>query len=344
MSLPLLECRNIISKKYKWVRKFMSQTKRFLVYVASNYIGLEIERYEVMRQLARMGILCCGFPCREDISPYDWSLARDQIEDADLFLMILGDEYGPMVPSGISYLHREFVYAQSISKPVFSFVKNTAKSANPNENQRRLIGFHSVISNGTYRLWHLREELVSHVRTRVQSALSNKSGGWQKIGINTQAAVPTDASLISTISETTTFLDNKQWSLQARQLVRLLFSGKVYAAGNNKLEEISLSRRWDTLFSAVAEVMKVPSSEDRLRQCIEMLVKAEVKRLLLQHNPSAHAVDDIRLNKKQLQKLLEQWESFGLVTRSSRGGRSTWHLSQEGVRRMSILRTTQQAE
>lgn len=336
----------------------MSQTKRFLVYVASNHIGLEVERYEVMRQLVRMGILCCGFPCREDSSPYDWNLAKSQIEDADLFIMILGDEYGPVAPSGISYLHREFVYAQSISRPVLSFVKITEKSTNPNEEQRRLAGFHSVISKESFRLWHLREELISHVKTGVVSALSNKSGGWQKLGqthtspvadfsdVKNATQMRANSSVSNSFSAASlpvdSVLDNKQWSLQARQLIRLQFSAKVYAAGNNKLEEVSLSRRWDALFLVAAETMKIPSSEDRLRQAIEALMKAEVTKLLLQHNPAAHAVDDIRLNKKQLQKLLEQWEEFALVSKKTLAGRTTWHLTQEGVSRLSTAKSSVQ--
>jgi hypothetical protein len=43
---------------------------RFLVYVASNQKGLDSERYEVMRQLVRMGMFCCGFPCRDDTLHY----------------------------------------------------------------------------------------------------------------------------------------------------------------------------------------------------------------------------------------------------------------------------------
>lgn len=315
----------------------MLQTKRFLVYVASNHKGLEIERYEVMRQLVRMGILCCGFPCRDDASPYDWDLTRSQIEDADLFIMILGDEYGLMDPSGISYLHREFVYTQSISKPVLSFIKNTPTSLQQTENQRRLSGFQSIATKGSYRLWHLREELIAHVKAAVASALSNKAGGWQKLG--TSGVVPVKKAMAVVDNQN---FDNRQWSLQSRQLIRLQFSAKVYKGGNNTLEEISLSQRWDTLFLSVAEAMSGPSSEDRLRQSLEILVGSEVRRLLLQHNPSAHAVDDIRLNKQQLQKLLEQWEELDLINKKLLAGRTTWQLTKEGLRRLSITRASKQ--
>lgn len=315
----------------------MTQTKRFLVYVASNHTGLESERYEVTRQLARMGILCCGFPCREDTSPYDWNLARSQIEDADLFVMILGDEYGPMAPTGISYLHREMVHAQSLAKPVLSFVKNSLPSQQQTEDQRRLAGFHGVVSKGTYRLWHLREELIAHVKTAVVNGLSNKSGGWLKLD-------SVDEVSTNPLPEASaTKVDSKQWMLKTRQLMRLQFSAKVYEAGNNTLEEISVSQRWDALFVCAGAILKSPSSEDRLRQGLEILVEGEVKRRLLQQHPSAHAVDDIRINRGQFQHLLEQWVEHDLVVKQQRGGRSAWQLTPEGIRRMISMGQARQA-
>jgi hypothetical protein len=316
----------------------MAQTKRFLVYVASNHKGLESERYEVTRQLARMGILCCGFPCREDSSPYDWNLARTQIEDADLFIMIVGDEYGPMAPTGISYLHRELVHAQSLSKPVLSFVKNSLPSQQQTEDQRRLAGFHGVISKSNFRLWHLREELVSHVKTAVVNALANKSGGWLKLdSVESSLAVSAVVDV-----QATTKVDNKPWMLKTRQLMRMKFSAKVYEAGNNTLEEVSVSLRWDAIFVAVGEMLKAASSEDRLRAVLERLVETEVKRRLLLQHPSSHAVDDIRINREQFQDLLTQWSEHDLIENNQRGGRNAWRLTAEGERRIAVMNLARQ--
>ncbi|MFT6271107.1 MAG: hypothetical protein ACJAVV_003947 [Alphaproteobacteria bacterium] len=302
----------------------MTQNMRSLVYVASNHKGLESERYEVTRQLARMGMLCCGFPCRDDTSPYDWELARSQIEDADLFIMILGDEYGSMTPTGISYLHREWVYAQSLSKPLLSFVKNFIPTQKHTEEQRRLAGFHGVISKGTFRFWHLREELLSHVKTAVSQALTDKVGSWLK-----ESAVKT---LPATGEKTPTMsqVANKPLMLKTRQLLRIKFSAKVYERGNNTLEEISFALRWDTVFRAVSNVLKVPCSEGRLRGVFDKLVETEVKQRLLLLHPSAHAVDDIRINREQFNSLIRQWSEQGLIENNRRGARNAWLLTAEG--------------
>lgn len=306
----------------------MAQTQRFLVYIASNFSGLESERYEVARQLARMGILVCGFPCREDTSPYDWNLARAQIEDADLFLMILGDDYGPMAPTGISYLHREFVHAQSLSKPTLSFVKNSLAQEPKTEDERRLAGFHGVVSKGSYRLWHLREELIAHVKAAVAAALNNRSGGWMKV--EKPVTTPVQPAVAPAPK-----LSSKQLLNKTRQLVQLRMSAKVYEAGNNTLEELQLPQRSDALFTTVAAVMKQPCSEDRLRSALEKAMEGDVKKRLSSLHPSSHAVDDIKVDKAQFSGLLTEWKALGFLTSEQRGARVAWQLTTDGIKRLA---------
>jgi hypothetical protein len=241
--------------------------------------------------------------------------------------MILGDDYGPMAPTGISYLHREFVHAQSLSKPVLSFIRNTLPSPVQTDLQRRLAGFHNVISKSNFRLWHLREELVSHVKTAVVNALSNKSGGWQKLdGVEVQVENKT--------SDTSVKVDNKEWMQQSRQLIRLQFSAKVYEAGNNTLEEISVSLRWDAIFASAARLMSSPASEEKIRAALEELAQEEVKGRLLKKHPLAHAIDDIRINRAQFTELVTQWLHHGLVVKKSVSGRDAWKLTAQGITRL----------
>ena len=313
----------------------MAQTRRFLVYIASNHNGLDSERYEVSRQLARMGILTCGFPCREDTSPYDWNLVRSQIEDADLFLMILGDEYGPMAPTGISYLHREYVHAQSLSKPVISYVKNALNNQPKTEDERRLAGFHGVLSKDNYRLWHLCEGLIAHVKTSVASTLSNNSGGWMKIeasAVSMGGANTPEAPVAKAASN----LTSQQMLAKSRQLIQVRMSAKVYEAGNNTLDDLMIPQRSDMLFYTVAAVMKQASSEDRLRSALEKSLEAEVKKRLLVQHPSAHAVDDIRVDRNQFSQLLKVWQELGFISFEERGRRQAWQLTDAGVKRLAV--------
>jgi hypothetical protein len=134
--------------------------------------------------------------------------------------------------------------------------------------------------------------------------------------------------------ETLVKVDNKQWMQQSRQLIRLQLSAKVYEAGNNTLEEISVSLRWDAIFACAARLMSSAASEEKLRAALEELAQDEVKNRLLQQHPLAHAVDDIRINRPQFTELVTQWLDHGLVVKKSVSGRPAWKLSAQGITRL----------
>lgn len=300
----------------------MPVDKRYLVYLASNSQGLDLERYEVQRQLARHGMVNVGFACREDAGPYDWNLVRSQIESADLFILLLGDDYGPMAPTGISYLHREFVHAKSLNKPTLAFIKNTLPEKNLTEDQRRLAGFHRIVAQQSpYKLWHLREELMSHVRASLSSSMLVLGPGWVPAGAGKVADMPIAAE---PAKETAEPLSARQRLARSRQVVNLQIAAKVYQGGNLSQEEVLLPVRLDQLLQGVMPLLKSGASEDRLRAQLEGVVAGTVKSQLLKRNTQAHAVDDIRISRGQFQQILRQWQSLGFVTVSGEGVRALW--------------------
>src|SRR5690606_5213177 len=122
--------------------------------------------------MASLGMVNVGLVCREDASPYNWDLVRELIDSCDLFILLLGEQYGPRLPTGISYLHREFIHAKSTNKPTLAFIKNCIPSKNPTEEHGRLSSFHKVVmQQAPFKLWHLREELLSQVRITLSSSL-----------------------------------------------------------------------------------------------------------------------------------------------------------------------------
>ena len=253
----------------------MPEQKHYLAYLASTAEGLELERYEVERMLARHNMMNVGFAYREDASPYDWNLVRQQIEKADVFILLLGDYYGPMAPTGISFLHREFVHAQSLGKPVISFIKNTLPEKNLSEEQRRLSGFHRVITQQSpYKLWHLRDELLSHIK----NTLSNQKldGGWLPAGSAAKAPVVNKAQSSGATSAAASGLSAKQRLARAKQVVSLQIAAKVYEAGNLTREEVFLPVRLDQMLHGVLHMLRSGASEDRLRAQLESVITKKV--------------------------------------------------------------------
>ncbi|MFK4752499.1 MULTISPECIES: DUF4062 domain-containing protein [Oceanospirillaceae] len=310
----------------------MPDGKRQLVYLASNQRGLELERYEIERLLARLNMTNVSFSCREDGDGYDWDLARQQIELADLFILLVGDEYGPMAPTGISYLHREFVHARTIGKPVLAFLKNLPVGGSLTPEQGRLKGFYQLVTQQvSYKLWHLRDELLSYARTAINNIEPRLDFGWvrwtekmekqEPVTGSQDAAMTGDAAVVDLGGGSLTVRERLEMS---RKPVNLMVSAKVYQGGNLSREEMILPARLDQLYRALHSSFAGNISEDRLRGCLETFIADTVRKQLLGRRPNAHAVDDIRVSKSQFRSIMETWERLGLAAHTEKAGRHYW--------------------
>lgn len=325
----------------------MPEGKRQLVYLASNAEGLELERYEMERQLARMNMTNVAFPCRDDADGYDWMLARKQIELADFFILLLGDTYGPMAPTGISFLHREFVHARTLNRPILAFIKNTGEPGTSPE-QSRLKGFQQLVMQQVQtKRWHFRDELLAHLRGQVASLEGRLNGTWVRVDHTSPAegTIPAAAARVAAmqtpltaaavahvqsiaVSEATApatpQLSSRERLEKSRQTVHLQISAKVYQGGNLSREELLLPARIDQLYRALSGPMANSISEDRLRSQLEAAIADTVKNQLLKRRPQAHAVDDIRISKSQFRSILDVWQELGMASTSSDGTRHYW--------------------
>lgn len=299
----------------------MSIEKHHLVYLASTAEGLELERYELERTLARQNMINSGFAYRTEGTQYDWDLVRKQIERSELFILLLSDDYGPMTPTGISYLHREFVHAASLGKPVIAFMKNSLPSGNLTEEQQRLSGFHRMITEQawSYKWWHLLEELLSHVKTTLSSQALLEQVQVHRLPGEVSESVENQSERKPT---------PQQRMIRMRQVISLQVAAKVYEAGNLSREEVLLPVRLDQLLSGVLPLLRVGASEDRLRSQLEAAISNKVSEQLLRRHAKAHAVDDVRISRGQFQKILTSWESLGLIISRENKGRTLWSATE----------------
>lgn len=305
----------------------MANDKCFLVYLASNASGLDLERYEVQRFMARFGMVNVGFACREDAGPYDWNVVRTQIERADLFILLLGDEYGPMAPTGISYLHREFVHAKTLNKPVLSFIKNSLPAKNLSEDQRRLEGFQRIVmQQSQHKIWHLRDELLSHIRISLPAIVPSLGAGWVHQETAKAALSKQVQSVAQPAANGVEPLTARERQQRARELVNLQVTAKVYRGGNLSLEEVQLPARLDQLLVMLDALLKQGASVDRLRAQVEQMIAPTIKSQLLQRHAMAHAVDDIRISRNQFQQLLSNWQELGFISSRGEGSRALWQI------------------
>lgn len=304
----------------------MPATQRHMVYLASNMDGLELERYEVERVLARQGMTNVGFACPREGLAYDWDFARQQIELADVFVLLVGDDYGQVSQTGISALHREYVHARTLDIPVYAFLKNPPSGNNLDADQTRLRGFYQLVTQQVgYKLWHLRDELTALVKATVNPDFGP---GWVRAEPAAKAApasVPTTPKKAATSSQ----LSPRERLELNRKTINLLVQAKVYQGGNLSREELALPAKLDQLYRALQSSFASDTSEDRIRGSLEAIISDTVRRKLLERNPDAHAVDDIRIPKEQFRSVLETWQQLGQVHQSSHSGRDYWRSSND---------------
>ncbi len=288
-----------------------------LVYLASTAGNLSLERGEIKRCLASQGVQDVGLVFDPEGTPYDWNLVRRQIELADGFILLLGDSYGPMAPTGISYLHREYVHALSLNKPIMAFARTL--EGPETEEQRRLSGFHDIIRQQTpMKRWHLRDELLSHVRTALPGFSTQLGSGWRPV-----ISEPVGAATIPHEQEVAVKAPPRQ-RLVARQTISLHVVADVYQAGNCSREELMLPARLDQLLASLKRLLQAGASEDRLRSHLDSLIAGTVSERLLQRHSEAHAVDDVRLSRGQFQQILKLWQQQGFIKQVEQGGRPVW--------------------
>jgi hypothetical protein len=110
----------------------------------------------------------------------------------------------------------------------------------------------------------------------------------------------------------------------SRQILELEIEAKVYKGGNLSRENTRLLMRLDELQKILMPVLSSNISEDRLKTHAESSINGLITTQLLELHTGAHAVDDVRINKKQFQSILSIWHELGAITPMTANGRTYW--------------------
>lgn len=299
----------------------MSESNRpLLIYVSSLPCDVEA-RFGVDKQVAQLGALTTGLVWSAKHSEYDWNLVRRQIQQADTFILLLGHEYGPVTPTGISFQHRELVYAQSLNKPVYGFIHDRVGDYSTPELKLAELR-QQVTGQIPHKIWHLGDELTVHAKTAVNQWLRQFSrtaplpATGLSVGFNTSvksAAVPVSGM--------------RSQTYPTREDIELVAQANVYRGGNLARHVVRLPMKTDRLWRSLMPLLRLGTSEDRLRSHVEQVITSEVSSVLLAEHPGSHAIDGVRIERNQFRQLLKGWAESHHVTSSKEGARTRWALA-----------------
>lgn len=293
----------------------MSESKcPLLIYVSSLLCDAEA-RFEVDREVAKLGALSAGLVWGDRHSDYDWDLVRRQIQQCDSFILLLGQEYGPTTPTGISFQHRELVYAQSLNKPVRAFIHDQVGDFSTPELKLAELR-QQVASQTPHKIWHLRDELTVHAKTTVANWLKQNT-----------PSVPKSTPQLTSINVPVQASPRRQAPVPVREDIELVAQANVYRGGNLARHVVRLPMKTDRLWRSLMPLLRLGTSEDRLRSHVEQVITAEVSAVLLAEHPGSHAVDGVRIERNQFRQLLKGWAEPGHVISTKEGARTRWALS-----------------
>lgn len=92
------------------------------VFVSSTYEDLREERAEVQKALLKLDCFPVGmelFPSADDET---WEFIKQQIDESDYYIVIVGGRYGSLAADGLSFTQKEYEYATEIGKPSIAFI------------------------------------------------------------------------------------------------------------------------------------------------------------------------------------------------------------------------------
>jgi nucleoside 2-deoxyribosyltransferase len=157
---------------------------RYQVFVSSTSADLRDARQEVILTLLRLDMIPAGmeiFPA-SNVDLFD--LIKRVIDDCDYFLVIVGNSYGSVSQSGVSYTQIEYEYALEKGKPIMAFL-HSAPDSLPAETTKigrdRLKRFRTKLKKKPCCYWSSPTELALLVSSSLlQQIKAQPAIGWIK--------------------------------------------------------------------------------------------------------------------------------------------------------------------
>lgn len=164
----------------------MNIERKYQVFISSTHTDLRAEREQVLRALLETECIPIGMELFPPTDEAQWQYIKRMIEQCDYYILILAGRYGSIEPdSGISYTEKEYIFAESIGKPIIAFLRRDPENlprnlveANP-VGQEKLDKFRCHVLNKMIKLYSDSLELYGCVVQGINNLKKTRpDGGW----------------------------------------------------------------------------------------------------------------------------------------------------------------------
>lgn len=150
---------------------------RYQVFISSTFEDLERERHKLrfalMEEYTSLGME--HFPATSDRG---WSVIEARVNEADVYVLVLGHRYGRMFPGEeVSWTEREYLHALRRKIPILVFAQAEAESleAEATDDSCRLAAFKSRLRDEhLYRNWVTSDGLILAVKESLREELAKR--------------------------------------------------------------------------------------------------------------------------------------------------------------------------
>lgn len=328
-----------------------AESKKYQVFVSATCEDLREERLRLIEALLANHCIPVGVHlCPRDARPEQWNAIKALIDECDYYLIVLGGRYGTLSPTGISYTHREFIYAQTKRKPMASLVHEHPESLPDDRRERtaegvaRLRDFKDLVARGTLvRPWNQPDDLRPGLERLVaQLVKTHPAPGWVRAGqVSDLNLARENQELRRQLDELRKEMElaNSGRSVRPEALAKgtdpivITYSCNVYVKGNCIVTQARTQMTWDAVFACLAPAMMNEVSEDQMRAALAArLADTALKDVADQHK-QAHAVRDIVVSPASFNVVKMHFRALGYIRKGTSTGpanQPTWQLTPQG--------------
>lgn len=333
-----------------------SENKKYQVFVSSTFTGMGDARQELMMALLSMGMMPTGMELRPQEQGSQWNMIQQVIAECDYYVVLLGGRYGPLSPMGLSYIHREYVFAATKKKPVIAFIHDHPETLpldereNSREGEVRFQDFRKLLreKSALFRHWNTPTDLAEVVRKSMPLLVKQAPAvGWVR---GTPVADINQVRDIQNLKKRIEELEKEKEELTAGRRppvdtlargtdkVALQYSCNAYIKGDCKVTMAQSSMTWDTVFATVGPQMMHEVPESVMREALEEVLATSALSDVQQILPKAHAVRNVVLSTASFNQVKIQLRALGLIRKTSQrdaSGQTGWQLTPHGDQTMT---------
>ena len=313
----------------------MASEPIYKVFVSSTFADLREERAEVQKALLKLNCLPVGmelFPAADDDT---WEFIKQQIDDSDYYVVLVGGRYGSLGADGVSFTEKEFNYAREREIPSIGFIHGDrgaipfSKTEDNQEMREKLDAFISKIRKRPVRTFTSPHQLAAEVTTSFVDLKRTKP----RTGFVRRDEV-VEYKKYAELLEKVAYLEKQVLDSKAAE-ERPFIGYDVTVKFGNRIEV-----SWGTIFLAVATTIMNFSEENFL--------VANFYKALSRYQPNTKEFEGNSLEERSLREIGETLFAANLIDRideeqidSSLARRSKvrfWKLTDYGRRQFAILR------